>query len=36
MAQALKIARADLTVGNGQVVVKSTIGAVGGRGKPRR
>src|SRR5262245_47805731 len=36
MVQALKIARADLTAGNGQVILKSKIGAVGSRVKARR
>jgi hypothetical protein len=36
MAQATKVARADLTAGAGQVVLKSTVGPLAGRAKRRR
>lgn len=36
MLQALKIARADLTGGVGQIIVKSTVSTAKGRAKPTR
>ena len=36
MAQAVKLARADLTVGTGEVILKSKIGGAGARSNSRR